>query len=405
MKGIFTAIFTLLFAYCGLSQSFRSILFHTSSTDNGLEFIEITGTPGMPLTGMHFINIIGKANSTEAGVMRTVIDLGSYSLGANGLLLIRDASTEIAPGPDPETEVAVENFKPNLFNGTNTFVIVSGFTGNEGDDIDTNDDGTADITPWSNVVTSISTKQGVNSKLIYADDFGGTYIQNPYGKGFLFYYNNQWNFANMTGDIMGMSVTDGTYSGRQITPGKTAAVLPVDLSLFVLRKSNKDVMIEWQTASEQNNAGFDVEKSNDGSHFESIAKINGAGDSQQFLNYSYTDSKPFNGINYYRLKQTDTDGGFTYSPVKSIRISQSGSVSLYPAVAVGQLTLSFSDALTDDTKLDIVDLGSGRIAHTSIIAAKTKEYNLSTDALPVGTYSVVLNGGAFSESLKFVVAK
>lgn len=74
-------------------------------------------------------------------------------------------------------------------------------------------------------------------------------------------------------------------------------------------------------------------------------------------------------------------------------------------MAIGQLTLSFSDVLTDDTKLDIVDLGSGRIVHTSIIAAKTKEYNLSTDALPVGTYSVVLNGGAFAESLKFVVAK
>jgi len=89
--------------------------------------------------------------------------------------------------------------------------------------------------------------------------------------------------------------------------------LPVELISFNADCYGNKVDIVWQTASEINNAGFSIEKSNDGKSFVQIGFVGGAGNSNSLESYSYTDNKPGKGTTYYRLKQIDTDGKYVYS--------------------------------------------------------------------------------------------
>ncbi|MBK5284848.1 MAG: T9SS type A sorting domain-containing protein, partial [Bacteroidia bacterium] len=96
--------------------------------------------------------------------------------------------------------------------------------------------------------------------------------------------------------------------------------LPVELIQFDAKPRGAEVECLWATASEINNDNFTIERSADGKRFIALETIVGAGNSNTILNYSFTDSRPLNGMNYYRLKQTDFDGKSTYSPVKSVML-------------------------------------------------------------------------------------
>jgi hypothetical protein len=76
------------------------------------------------------------------------------------------------------------------------------------------------------------------------------------------------------------------------------------------------------TANEINNNYFTVERSDEGSKFLPLKNMNGAGNSTAMLHYKYTDEKPLAGANCYRIKQTDYDGHFTYSPIKKVRLDK-----------------------------------------------------------------------------------
>ena len=94
--------------------------------------------------------------------------------------------------------------------------------------------------------------------------------------------------------------------------------LPVEIINFNATSDNDHIDLTWSTASENNNDYFTIEKSNDGINFESLANIDGAGNSNTLINYSYIDKNPFEGLNYYRLKQTDFNGNFIYSNVVAL---------------------------------------------------------------------------------------
>ncbi|MBL4708613.1 MAG: T9SS type A sorting domain-containing protein, partial [Flavobacteriales bacterium] len=89
--------------------------------------------------------------------------------------------------------------------------------------------------------------------------------------------------------------------------------LPIELNYFKAKKKDQHVELNWQTASEINNNFFTVERSSDAVNFEEIGIVDGAGNSNQVLDYSLLDFNPLKGSAYYRLKQTDFDGAFEYS--------------------------------------------------------------------------------------------
>jgi len=95
--------------------------------------------------------------------------------------------------------------------------------------------------------------------------------------------------------------------------------LPVELSLFTARINGTKILLNWRTETEVRNYGFDIERSSDGIEFYKLDFIEGHGNSNSPKLYSYIDpADGFTGKVYYRLKQIDTDGTFSYSKIISV---------------------------------------------------------------------------------------
>jgi PKD repeat protein len=113
------------------------------------------------------------------------------------------------------------------------------------------------------------------------------------------------------------------------TPG--SAVLPVVLSAFSATPLYDDIQLSWITESEINSERFEIERSNDGVTFETIASVEGKQNSKEKTDYNYNDKSLPRGLYYYRLKQIDFDGQFAYSDIVSVEINNSNeSVNLFP---------------------------------------------------------------------------
>ncbi|OKL41205.1 hypothetical protein [Pontibacter flavimaris] len=98
--------------------------------------------------------------------------------------------------------------------------------------------------------------------------------------------------------------------------------LPVELASFEGKVTQSGISLEWETASEQNNSHFEVERSADGKTFAALGSVPGNGNSSVSLAYSYLDKYPLEGMNYYRLKQVDVDGRYEYSKVVAVTAAE-----------------------------------------------------------------------------------
>ncbi|QES90278.1 T9SS type A sorting domain-containing protein [Rhizosphaericola mali] len=113
--------------------------------------------------------------------------------------------------------------------------------------------------------------------------------------------------------------------GQFLTP---ASVLPIKLTSFIAKKEGNSVQLNWETASEINNKGFYIQRSNDGKTFNSLGFVGSfasGGTSNNILNYSYTDATPGTGAVYYRLNQVDLDGTSNYSTIQSLFLGTTSS--------------------------------------------------------------------------------
>ena len=167
---------------------------------------------------------------------------------------------------------------------------------------------------------------------------------------------------------MNMYGTDLYAGGRFTTASGVAAsqiaklsvALPVELIYFAGKVQENKVAIKWSTASETNNDYFMVEREKGlgNGDWEAIGKVKGEGNSTSIINYSIADEHPYNGINYYRLKQTDFDGKFTYSNTISITTNneqQIITISPNPFSTTATIIIN-SELKIQNTELKIYDL-------------------------------------------------
>ena len=122
--------------------------------------------------------------------------------------------------------------------------------------------------------------------------------------------------VNATTTITEIILRTPTGSGGSYQWNHACAInitLPVDLISFEAEREEDNIKLNWSTASEENNDYFEIQKSYDGEVFTPIGYVDGAGNSNAVLEYSYTDSET--GKAYYRLKQLDYDGEFEYSDI------------------------------------------------------------------------------------------
>jgi hypothetical protein len=127
-------------------------------------------------------------------------------------------------------------------------------------------------------------------------------------------YSNSWVY-NPTGPVKG-AIAVYYYDITRFTIGCTTN-LPITLIEFKGSPEERCNLIEWTTASEQNNDFFTLEKTSDGVDYEIVTIMNGAGNSNMVLDYHYEEYQPWD-MTYYRLKQTDYDGKFVYSDLISV---------------------------------------------------------------------------------------
>lgn len=180
----------------------------------------------------------------------------------------------------------------------------------------------------------------------------------------------------------------------------TAATVPVTLVDFTAEKKGTVNQLTWTTATEQNNAGFAIERSANGKDFTTLSFVNSKGDngfSNATLNYSFVDETPLMGVNYYRLKQTDKDGRFEYS--KTVKVANSSLmkfeiVNVYPNPAKDQVRLILNSVASDKVSVAITDL-SGKLISNQAASVKTgdNEVVLNVSALSAGSYFITVTSG------------
>lgn len=193
-----------------------------------------------------------------------------------------------------------------------------------------------------------------NNMSYLSSNGGGSSAGNVYFNGIT--ANAEFNLSGLTvGNIYYLYI-DGNGGASsdfyiEVTSGAaTCSTLPITLLYFSGEKENNNNKLLWSTATEINNNYFELERSYDALNFEKIAEIDGAGNSSNILNYyqfdySFDRSKL---VNYYRLKQIDFDGQFSYSNIVALENdTKIGEILIYPNPANDFLNLTHNnDELT-----------------------------------------------------------
>jgi len=179
----------------------------------------------------------------------------------------------------------------------------------------------------------------------------------------------------------------------------TTAVLPVTLVSFTGRLVEKDVVLNWRTATEINNDYFTVEYSGDGINFIEIDSVKGAGNSNVPINYSTTYKNIFYKNSYFRLKQTDFDGQYTYSDVIYLDTSPLvNDLSIFPNPASS--TINILNSTEDNVSVRLISQ-TGVTMMELHPENQFNEYDVSS--LPQGLYVVEILQGPRRSFQKLLV--
>jgi hypothetical protein len=137
--------------------------------------------------------------------------------------------------------------------------------------------------------------------------------------------------------------------GSRFGLGSTSAAaiqnpLPVKLTSFTGERQLAGVRLRWATANEQNNNRFEVQRSADGRVFATLAAVAGQGTSATTYTYAYTDTQPLTAeVSYYRLRQVDTNGSSSFSPVVAVHTA-ANRATLFPNPAQRSLAIQTTAA-------------------------------------------------------------
>ncbi len=168
--------------------------------------------------------------------------------------------------------------------------------------------------------------------------------------------------------------------------------LPIQLLYFDATPHGDDVICNWATASEINNDRFELERSHENSNFSLVTMVRGfgAGSSTQILSYGYVDEEICTGVLYYRLKQVDIDGRFTYSNTIAVNCNDArNNITLFPNPANSEINISYPEPQSPAVSVVITDV-FGKIIYDRD-QVSTKGVNLvrvKTSDFPAGVYYV-----------------
>lgn len=192
-------------------------------------------------------------------------------------------------------------------------------------------------------------------------------------------------------------------------------MLPVELQLFQASVSQKGILLSWKTATETNNYGFEIERSEKknerNSPWKSIGFVNGNGTTSLPHSYSFVDKNIFSGTSLYRLKQIDRSGEFSYSDIVSVNVqSAPAAFSLnqnFPNPFNPTTTIIFSLPQEELVTLKVFDILGNEISTlvNEKLSAGTHTQLFSPENLSSGIYFLSMKAGKFSSVKKMIFSK
>jgi len=198
-------------------------------------------------------------------------------------------------------------------------------------------------------------------------------------------------------------------SGRFISP-VDFTIIPVELTSFVGSTVNGTVVLNWNTATETNNSGFEVQRSSDRINFSNIAFVPGFGTTTEPRNYSYTDNSVSNGTYYYRLKQVDFNGAFAYSDIVDVNVAAPIDFTLaqnYPNPFNPSTIISYSVPQNSFVTLKVYDVLGNEVTTLVNETKSAGKYDVRFDAseLSNGVYFYTVNADNFTSTKKMLLMK
>jgi len=231
------------------------------------------------------------------------------------------------------------------------------------------------------------------------------------GSDFNAYYHttsDRYTHFNLPYYLKMSKASFGTLATIAVVTGE----IPVELASFTGSKTQNDVRLDWITASELNNHGFEIQRSTDGNEFVTIGFVKGKGTTTERSYYSYSDQFYFmnENIMYYRLKQVDYDGSFSYSNILSFE---------NPSAAEFTLAQNYPNPFNPATKIEysipgdrFVELRVYDVMGSEIITLVNEQKTAGTHSvlfdasnIPSGVYFYTLTAGDFVSTKKMMLVR
>ncbi len=184
----------------------------------------------------------------------------------------------------------------------------------------------------------------------------------------------------------GTGTPNVSVDGIRIANSWVNSVLPVTLTNFKGTKTTEGVTLNWSTSTETNNKGFEVESSINGTDFETIGFVAGKGTSNRLNQYSFNHNNEL-GATYFRLKQIDVDGEFSYS--ETIRITNEEiSIEITPNPFSDKIVIS-----SENKEMPVVAEVFDMSGKSKVISQGIGNVNIQTSELAEGVYFIRINHG------------
>jgi hypothetical protein len=216
-----------------------------------------------------------------------------------------------------------------------------------------------------------------------------------------------------TPEVVRHSTQDGSAPTARftLTLDPDAGPLPVELNNFQGQADEQSAVIEWNTASETNNAGFDVEhKAPNADGFTQVSFVEGAGTTNEPQSYSFRMDELEAGTHTFRLRQSDLDGTTTLSDPIDVEIGLSSAYELatFPNPVRDQATVRFAVQESQPVTIEVYNTLGQRVRtlfQESVPADDTREITLDVNTLSSGLYIVRMRGESFSTTQKVTVVR
>lgn len=409
--------------------------------------------PGSKISSLAFDVV---SNASTVGYQNFVIKIGSTTATALTTTFETSATTEVynAPSFTPSVGWSEHTFSaPFTWDGTSNLLVETYFS-NCGNTSASSCSGTtctgygSGITWSQNAVTNQSATSFVSHSYFYSDGSScniqtqataSTSVSVRPNMRFTASVPTTFAWSPLTGLYIDAAATTA-YTGTNLTsvyakpsvttlytatsstsvPCSTSGTqnivvdcssVPVTLLNFNGERRTGYNILSWTTATEVNNAGFELERSNDGLSFSKIASIaskSANGNSNQQLSYSFNDYNQLIVNAYYRLKQLDKNGKFYYSAVvliKAGKATQIEIVSIYPNPVKNELNIKIASPLNDKVELQLTDV-SGKVLVRREVSLMSGDnvFNIPVAQFAQGVYLIktICANGCESAVKKFV---